>query len=504
MKPLGTITMCFPHVDDETRDILQSVMDEAESFADFTERLCNLVLSKPTPMLTQYLAYFFPFHISDYNLTDRLVAAGKAPDLVEPLILICKYRRGEVVEWDEMIQSLSKAFNAAPNDWIATHLYMEWRFYAELNFPESDTDVGLVQRIAKRIDEDNEFKFFKSYLLRFEAIKLMFNLNNREQIEHMERALIIAEEFDEQVAVADLLCALAGIIKFTDEKRGLDLFKASTKLSECLGYRYKMGKNRAGVGFLMGQRGELDSTMEYNLDYLEIRKSLGLSDITLNGLIAFFYNDMGDGENALKHAEAALRASKRLRRLTPFKLAMKAWALINLGKYDEARANLDASQELATKSGSVWYWFMWNQLVEGLLYKAEGRFDIAITTLTDVLQFPGEDPIPHFEAICLLHLTHIEIERESLASAADSSGPWMQKFEEFVETRDAPGFAARLLILKAKLKQKQGQFDEAKEILKEVEKIAESPSMRYLNNTMAATFPDTIHRHQKQDSTFSS
>ena len=497
MKPLGTITMCFLHVDDKTRNILQSVMEEAKNFADFTEKLCNLVCSEPTPMLTQYFAFFFPFHISDYNLTDKLVAAGRVSELAKPLLLTCDYRRGEVVEWEEMIQSLSKAFNAAPNDWIATHLYVEWRFYADLNFPESDTDVGLVQRIAKRVDEDEEFKYFKSYLLRFEAIKLMFNLNNREQIELMEQALSIAEEFDEQVAVADLLCALAGTIKFTDEKRGLNLFEASTKLSESLGYRYKVGKNHAGVGILMGQRGELDCTVEYLLDYLEVRKSLGLSGITWNGLIAVFYNDMGDGENALNHAEAALRDSKRLRRLTAFKLAMKAWALINLGKYDEARANLEASQELATKSGSVWYWFMWNQLVEGLLYKAEGRFDNAITTLTDVLQFPGEDPIPHFEAICLLHLTDIEIERESLASAADSSGPWMQKCQEFAETRDAPGFAARLLILRAKLKQKQGHYNEVRKILKEVEKIAETPSMKYLNNMVAATFPEAIQRHQK-------
>jgi tetratricopeptide (TPR) repeat protein len=497
VKPLGTITICFPHVDDETRNILQSVIDEADNFADFTERLCSLVISRPTPMLTQYCAYFFPFHISNYNLTDKLVAAGKAPDLVEPLILTCRFRRGEVVEWDEMIQSLSKALKAAPNDWIAIHLYTKWRFYAEFNFPESDTDVGIVQRVAKRIEEDKEFKFFKSYLLRFDAIKASFNLNTRTEIELVEKALEIAEKFDEQVVIADLLYSLAGVIKFTDEKRGVALYKAATELSERLGYRYKIGQNRRGLGVLMGQRGELNTTIKYLLEYLEVRKFLGLSVITLNGLIAFFYNDMGDGENALNHAEAALRASKKLRRLTPFKLAMKAWALINLGRYDEARANLDTSQELATKSGSVWYWFMWNQLVEGLLYKAEERFDIAITTLTDVLQFPGEDPIPHFEAICLLHLTDIEIERESLASAADSSGPWMQKFEEFIETRDAPGFAARLLILKAKLKQKQGQYDEVRKILKEVEKIAETSSMRYLKNIVATTFPDAIQRYQK-------
>ncbi|MFX1367636.1 MAG: hypothetical protein ACFFAY_03455 [Promethearchaeota archaeon] len=97
----------------------------------------------------------------------------------------------------------------------------------------------------------------------------------------------------------------------------------------------------------------------------------------------------------------------------------------------------------------------------------------------------------------LVHLTDMEIERVILASAADSSGPWMQEFEEYVEAREAPGFAGRLLILKAKLQQKQGQYDEVSALLKKVQKIAETPSMKYLNNLVAATFSGAVRRYLK-------
>ncbi len=94
MKPLGTITMCFPHADDETRDILQSVMEEAENFGDFTERLCDRVCSESTNPLAEYLACYFAFASGNFTLLEKLEAAGKIPELAEPLILLARNLRG--------------------------------------------------------------------------------------------------------------------------------------------------------------------------------------------------------------------------------------------------------------------------------------------------------------------------------------------------------------------------------------------------------------------------
>jgi len=490
MKPLGTITMCFAHVDDDTITMLKSVMEDAENYADFTRRLCSRVCAEPTSALIEYLAFYFPFHIDDYNLTDKLEKEGKVPDLAKPLLMISKYRRGEVIYWDEMKQELAKAIKAAPNDWFATHLYMKWRIYAELLFPESDTDVKLIQRITKRVNENRDLEFYKSYLLRFKAIRAMFDHQHEDVVDLLNQALPIVIDHDEQIVVAHLLSVLAGHIKDTDVKEALGLLNASRELSEQLGYRYNIGRIQEKLAYIKGQRGELNAAIEHLLEYNEIRESLGLSLITLNGLFAFYYNQIGDGENALKRVDAAIGASKTLRRLSSFALAQRAWALTILGRFDEARGDLAASQELATKSGVAWYWFLWHQLVEGIIDKAGGRLDSASTAFMDVLTYVAENPVPTFQAICLLNLTEIEIDRTPLVQNTDSSGPWMRKLDEYVEMNDVPGFAAQALILKAKLFHKQGKHDESRRMLKEVRKIAKARSMKYLNNLVILMFPD--------------
>ena len=91
----------------------------------------------------------------------------------------------------------------------------------------------------------------------------------------------------------------------------------------------------------------------------------------------------------------------------------------------------------------------------------------------------------------LFNLTEIEIERTSLDGVSDSSGPWMEKLEEFVEMMDAPAWEAHLLLLKAKLRRKQGRIDEAHSILRRVRKMAEEPSTKYINSLIAPLSVDS-------------
>ena len=134
-------------------------------------------------------------------------------------------------------------------------------------------------------------------------------------------------------------------------------------------------------------------------------------------------------------------------------------------------------------------------MVEGILDKAESNFENAVTNFKEVLKYYEEDHVPVYLNICLLNLTEIEIEmltEESLDEKSESSGPWMKKLEEHVKTNDLPGVAAQSKILKAKLRHRQGQYDEVRKILKEVQEIAQAPSMKYLNDMLISKFPDII------------
>ncbi|MHA2043934.1 MAG: hypothetical protein ACW99G_04030 [Candidatus Thorarchaeota archaeon] len=509
MKPIGTITMCFPYVDEDTKSILKQVLNEAENYADFTERLCKRVCSESSSQLLEYLAVFFPFHISDYNLVDKLVNAGKVPDLAEPLIQIVKYRREKSIEWDEMTLSLTKAFRAAPNDWIAAHLYLKWRYYAEHNFPECDVDSKHIQILTKKVNQDNDFEFFKTYLLRFKAIRANADSHFDDVVDLLSQALTIAKKFDEQVLVADILSGLADNVKTVPAKHIMEqlnlkgegsqliinLLNSTIAVSEQLGYQYRIGYVQQNFGNYHGVWGELDLAIENILKFHRIRETLGISVSITNTMLAFYYNQMGAGDEALQRVDAAIHSQNPIRRLSSWAITQRAWALINLGRFDEARADLEVAKELVSKSGVAIWWFVWFQIVEGILYKVERNFDAAITTLVDALNYLEGNPFGVVDNICLLNLTEIEIEMfhgESLDKPADSSGPWMERLEENDRINYRPGTAAQSMILRAKLYQRQGRFEELEKILREVKRIASEPGLTFLKDMVKSTFPDIV------------
>jgi len=56
LRPMGTITKYYPFIDEETKSILNSLMDESSSYYDFVQRLCEVVLEKEVPVNLAYLA----------------------------------------------------------------------------------------------------------------------------------------------------------------------------------------------------------------------------------------------------------------------------------------------------------------------------------------------------------------------------------------------------------------------------------------------------------------
>ncbi len=399
-----------------------------------------------------------------------------------------------MITWDEMKQSLLRAIKAAPNDWIAIHLYLLWRSNAISDYPECDIDVKPIETITKSVNTNKDLEYFKAYLFLIQGWDFRIGGNITEEIEVYNKALVLARKYDDQLLVADLLLLSAQAIKHTDVKQASNLVMSAQELSEHLGYRHGIAWIQHHLGHTMGLRGELDAAIEHQLQCRAAIESLSLPTAEVNTVIASHYNQIGNGEKALEFVEPAFRTIDSHRRWTSYAHAQKAWALINLSRTDEAKDELERSKMLATKSGSVKA-LRWTQIVEGILDKTENHHDSAIHLFQEVLRSIEQDPVPLLQNICLLNLVEIEIERlspESIDINADSSGPWMEKLEEHAKTNDFPGVAARSLILRASLRRKQGRHDEVQNLLKEVLKIAESPSMRYLNDIVVSTFPDVI------------
>ncbi|KXH73823.1 MAG: hypothetical protein AM326_10365 [Candidatus Thorarchaeota archaeon SMTZ-45] len=494
MKPLGTITICFPHVDEETRSMLQSVMDEAENFGVFTETLCEKVYSEHSSPLLKYFAFFFSFHIQNYNLTDRLETVGKVSDIARPLYLISMTHKGDTISWEKMKHSLIKAIRAAPNDWIASHLYLTWRLRGEPFFPEVDTDVKPIELITSSVHINKELEFFKSYLMQIKARSYYREDKIQESIELEQEALAILRKYDEQILVANILYSLGNKSKHTDLKRAIDILLTARELSETLGYKYLLALIQHEMGHITALRGEFDAAIQHQSEYINYLNSLGHNSVFVYSIIAHYYNQMKQGRKALENAIVGSRIGRGVARLSAYFPLQIAWALINLRRFDEAKTKLAEAHQIALKSGDSNV-ILWCRAVDCILDKAENNFETAIECFEEVLKDYKESPTPLWQNPCYLNLTEMEIEmlsEESLKEKTESSGPWMQELEQYVQNYDLPGIAAQTLLLKAKLCHRQGQFDEVRKILKEVKKRAEAPSMRYLNDLAISMFPDII------------
>ncbi|MFW9907586.1 MAG: hypothetical protein ACFFEF_03350 [Candidatus Thorarchaeota archaeon] len=491
MKPIGTITMCFPHVDDETRSILQSVMEESEDFGDFTEKLCDRVCAQPSPPLLEYFAVYFSFRTGYFILVDKLECAGRVPELASPLLLLIRSMRDESVKWDALKESLKRGLISSPNDWITCHLYLTWRMEAERYFSEFDVDIKPIEAVTNSIENNKDLAFFKAGLLAIEAMKHHREWNFEQAVDRSRQALTIAREFDDQILVAGLLCDIANMVKETDTEQALDLLGSSRELGEKLGYRDMIGIVQHQLGHIMQARGELSAAIDYQLDARAIGEKIGFPPQFYNIVIAHLYNQMGKGEEALQMAKNSFYSSNRHRASSHVQLA---WAFVNLGKYDEAEAELAAASNAAARCGDSGTMKILH-LVGGILEKAKGNLDGAFNVLRDEFENLENDLKLVAGSICLLNLTEIEIKMltdKSMKKGTDLSGPWMAKLIEHAEKNDFPGIAARALLLKAELRRKQGRFDDMHMLLRQVQETAKAPSMKYLNDLAVSMFPDII------------
>ncbi len=494
MKPIGTITIHYPHVDEETREILQSVVPEAENFADFTERLCVKVCTENTPMLTQYLVFYFAFLLRDNGLVDRLEEADRISVMSEPLLLLTRDRRGQGSTWEDMKESLERALDSTPNDWFVCHVYLTWRLGAGAitSFTQSDYGLHPFQSIISVIEENENLEYFKRYLLAIEAGGFTKDLEYSKSYELHEQVLQIAKKFDDRMIIANTISNMGYLAKYSDIKKGSDLLVRARTLFEEIGYTLGIASSQGQMGTIMAFRGELNAAIEYTKDFAMVRESLSQPSDLQMCVVAFFNNHAGYSDEALRilnDIDVSDRSPTQVRVCYHFQ---RTWALVNLHRHDEVEVEFERARSAATRMGTLLS-LIQIDVLEGIMEKAMGESGGAVEAFTRAYESLDKKPAPiYYKNLCLLNLTDIEIETydsDTLDSNEEVSGPWMQRLEEHIKRNDVPGIAAWSKILKAKFRQKQGRDGEISELLNEVLNISKSSSMRYLREIVLTTFP---------------
>ncbi|MFW9927418.1 MAG: hypothetical protein ACFFDM_11755, partial [Candidatus Thorarchaeota archaeon] len=338
MKPLGTITACFPHVDEETRNILQSIMDEAKDLDDFAEILCNRACVESFTPLAIYFAYFFSFNQSKFNLIDKLQEARKYSVLAKPLLLSVQTIRGLHVEWREFRKAIAEAIEASQGDWITCHIYMGWKRFVEGLYPESSTDSRALGILESKIEIDHDLSFFLSYLYSIRANRLSGERSVNEAIKMFNQAIIQAKEHDNILDYTSLLAQKANLVKRINIDEALSILEVHREVCERFGFIAGVADNDLNLGHIAMAKGEFNLGVHYQDRYLQVHSSLRFPSGYPSTLIAQLYNMMGDGAKALELITGTRQEIDRGNIL--FTLIHEAWALVNLDRIDEAEKSI--------------------------------------------------------------------------------------------------------------------------------------------------------------------
>jgi tetratricopeptide (TPR) repeat protein len=493
VKPIGTITACFPYVDEDTKNILQSIMDEAKDYDDFSERLCKKATSESLPKLAIYFAYYHCYNQDKYDCLKRLIDANITTELTQLFSLVAAQRRGEDIESSKYQKAMFAALKRVENDWMACHVYIAWRVMIEvLQFPEAILDNETLNILASKIENDEEYGFFLSRVHQITAARLYKEGNLKEAIKCDDLAISEAKKYDDQETLYTLLYQKANKIKNFNLNEALILLENMKKIVDEQGSVGGKGIYLHELGHIAMAKGEFEKAIEYQNQYLANRLQQCLPVGFMRLVIAFIYNQKGDGKTALKFMhESRHEYTKGAEAMYN---VQETWAYLLLDKIDEASQCLEKARASSLKSGDETY-LAYIHFLEGLLAKKQGDLTNAIFSLKNALEIYERSQFLVFIHCALTEIVDAEIDLISPkkeSASLEVSGPWMRKLLDHIEEKDLPGTAAQAKLLLAKFRFKQGRVKESRKLVEQVLDISEKTGMHYLKEKAELLFPGLL------------
>jgi tetratricopeptide (TPR) repeat protein len=346
--------------------------------------------------------------------------------------------------------------------------------------------MKIMDDLGAKIATDKDFACFEALFIGLEAFNLLLKGYHSDSITLFEKGLGIARKYDDLPLVADGLYYLAELIKRENIPYAIELMLEQKAIAEELGYAWALARDLIVLGRIMMLRGEYDLALDYLLEYHQVTKTINHPAAYTTYSIAFLYNILHQGKEALaflKRAEG--RTDGKKRHLAEYHLQL-AYSYMNIGNKIHAYSHLDVGKQLAVQSGIQGALHM-HQLLEGIFEKLSGDLPSAKNTLENLYDIFGDQNHIH-KNLCLFHLADIELESASIREIDGAS--WLRKFENHVNEKEYPGFIAQVKMLKAKQYRMSGKQKESWRLINEVLELANKPSMFYLRNMMYSLIPE--------------
>ncbi|MHA2141797.1 MAG: hypothetical protein ACXADC_07030 [Candidatus Thorarchaeota archaeon] len=488
MKPLGTITMYYHFVDIESKNILESILEASYNYHDFTSRLVEWVCSQESSDELVLLAAIHMSNLGDFRIFERLREIHYRTPIAHPYFLYGDARYDEDPSGFERAKSAIEAvLSAGLDDWVALQFYRLFSYVGGALGRFDPHKMKAIEKMKDFIENNDSLDCFKPSYLTAEA-SLSVRKDYLEAARTLDQARKHALKFDDQVFVAQALNMTAACLRNHDRTRALQLVSQAEQLADKLGLSSAVYSSIMTRRQIHSARGEYSAVIDLNQDLIQLREKGGVPTLSeVPHSIAVTLNEIGESEDALEWGRMALDTIRSGPWAAPLPYFDVARSLIQLGQLDEARTYMDKAKEILLKTGDEFFLLV-EYYVDGLLEMAEGHLQDAMQSFERSLEVCEriERQRRINQALCSLVECEVALfERTSENESDDCSGAWMERLEEEIEEKDIPGIEGRLLLLKAKLRMKQGRKEEAETLLNDVRRLAENPHVRYLAEWVA-------------------
>lgn len=477
MKPLGTITMYYPFIDGETKEVIQAMMNEAKNYHDFVEKLSKKVCESDVPESLAYIAAVHAWRMSATGAIQRISKKfGSVPTINAWTAPLRK------LPYEEMKSTIEEIISNVRIDWVLAELLFLKCWCGRYSAPFMDMENNL----------DQAESFFESrpglecFLSAFYTVKGEWQFayaDNTAAEEYYNRVLEIAYKYDDQFQIYLLKSTYTGFIRTFNVQKALTLQEEAYQTAKSFEAPEKIAEAMSDLGRIFETRGEYDLAIRAFNESLETFGSSEMEwyrepgDTPAFGL-SRVYCELEDGKNAIEWIDTAFELAGPSAYDTPYMISQRAEALILVGKYGEATELLDLCDKVSLKSARSVFQATCG-LATGLLELKQGDPITAIQTLEPCLEYVLSRPLSIYINRILIALAKAEI-ASNLSGLVEISDKWLSRLEQHAREKDLPGIFLIYTLLKADFIFKQGLTELALATLEEVIETHDSPSLRTL------------------------
>lgn len=470
MEPIGTITKYYPFIDEETKSILDTLMEESSSYYDFVQQLCEVVLNNEVPV---NLAYLAAVHVWWCRIEEKKnLIQEKYRDV--PGISPWAYghnsvERDQVRFHDAVVESIDSAIGSSIEDWMETELHLLHAFY---HWPLGEI-LSLLEPVEKAkilIDKNSQLNCFKTLVYAFEAMVKSREGFTKESVVLVQSGRELAEMYDDSVFVYMNILEHATFLRTFRIQESIALFEELYDLAQDLEVPYFLGEVLNDSAVVFETAGEYDIAIS---SHIEKMKAYGMEDIP-DPFPARIYSTLGDGERALAVMNEYFEYAHPVE--TPLFYLWKSWALALVNNLEEAERTLETAYPMIIKSGSErilgnYYHF------SGVVELKRGNFLEALDLIEKAWDIAERIPAGTNQNRALLELARVEILLSSQSKdnmKIVAPGKWLCKLETYAKERELHGIRMQAALLKSEFYQIHDQLKDAHATLQDALQITNS------------------------------